>query len=63
MNRQDTRRMRGQSTLEYVLIMAAVLAAVIAASVAFSTKAQSTIDKSGEAVGSAADKIKTGLGF
>lgn len=54
---------RGQSTLEYILILAAILAAVVAASVAFQNKAKATVDKAGETIDAAAGKVKTGLGL
>lgn len=61
--RGGTERCRGQSTLEYILILAAVLAAIVAASTTFGTKAQSTVNKSGEVIDSAAGKLKSGLGL
>ena len=58
------RSRRGQSTLEYALVLGAVLLAVIGmVALAFKPAIQQTVTDSSNAVKSASGKLKGGLGF
>ena len=58
---------RGQSTLEYILVLAAILVAVIVAVNSFIRPAiggtGGVMDRSGEMIKGAAGKLKSGLGL
>ena len=59
-----TRRRRGQSTLEYVLVVGAILAAILGiAWTAMHPAVEKTVQQSADVVSAAADKVKTGLGL
>jgi len=56
-------RKRGQSLLEYMLVIAAILVAVVAAATTFiKPAATKTMEESGKAVEGAAGKLGAGLG-
>ena len=55
---------RGQSTLEYILVVAAVLAGIIAiVTLAMKPAMNKTVQDSADTISAAADKVKTGLGL
>ena len=55
---------RGQSTLEYVLVVAAVLAVIIGvAYTALKPAVEQTVNDSADTISAAADKVKGGLGL
>lgn len=58
------RERRGQSTLEYILVLAAILAAVIAGATTIIKPAVTTaLTDSGATMNAATAKVKTGLGL
>ena len=58
------RRRRGQSTLEYILVVAAILGAIIGVAIlAMQPGVNETLKESGEVVKAAAGKLKTSLGL
>ena len=61
---QRTSACRGQSTLEYILIIAAILVAVVAAAGTLIKPAVTkTMTDSGDVIKAASGKVKTGLGL
>lgn len=55
---------RGQSTLEYILVIAAILAAVIAAAgLLIKPAVNNMLNESGSGITEAAKKVKIGLGL
>lgn len=57
------RTKHGQSTLEYILVLAAIITAVVLATgTVFKTGLKNMMDNSGQAVTDAAAKLKTQLG-
>lgn len=54
---------RGQSTLEYILVLAAILAAVIIGAGVMKTEVGTVITDSGATISSASGKLKTQLGL
>ena len=58
------RRSRGQSTLEYILVLAAILFAIIAVvGTQIKPATEQTMNEAGNAVKNAANKFVTGLGL
>ena len=55
---------RGQSTLEYILVLGVILLAVIGiASVAMRTGTENTLKNAGTTIDAASTKVKAGLGL
>lgn len=55
-------RRRGQGTLEYIMLLTVILIALVAVmTTAFSNSVKNVINRSGDAVNAAGNKIKTGL--
>jgi len=64
MGERSTKRLSGQSTLEYILVFLAVLLAVGAAATQFiQPKASKAIENSGAVLEKASVKLGTGLGL
>lgn len=62
--RPEQQRARGQSTLEYILVVGAILVAVIAAATAFmKPAADKAIKDSANVIQDSAGKLKAGLGL
>ena len=60
----DWKRRRGQSTLEYLLIVGVVLAAILALiNSTIKPKVESTVTDAGGAIGKASDEFKSKLGL
>ena len=56
------RRTRGQSTLEYILVLVVILVAIIAfAAGALKPNVKKMLDQSGNTINAAADKVARGL--
>ena len=61
---RGTRGTRGQSTLEYILVVAAVLGVIIVAATALvGPGVNSVMNESGSTMSEAAKKVKTRLGL
>lgn len=55
---------RGQSTLEYILVVAAVVAIILGVAYTFLKPAvETTVQDSADTISAAADKVKVGLGL
>ena len=64
MKQRVGRRVSGQSTLEYILVIAAVLIAVVAVTVAALRPAVGKMsNEAANTISAASEKVKTGLGL